>query len=131
MNRNLNEELEADLAALQAGAGLRRTDYTVNHDGSVTRRITSATGELERVEILTGPRWELFTARHALGYSQSQFASLLGVSKRTLENWEQGRSTPSGAAQTLIKISRNEPQAVRAAMRTGGNVIAGNFGRVA
>ena len=38
-------------------------------------------GWLERVEILTGPRWELFAARHALGYSQSQFASLLDVCK--------------------------------------------------
>ena len=116
MKRNLNDELAADLAALQSGATLRRTEYTPNDNGSVTRRITSTSGAIESTEILTGARWELFAARHALGYSQSQFATLLGVSKRTLENWEQGRSTPSGAAQTLIKIARNEPQAVRAAL---------------
>ncbi len=116
MKRNLNNELEADLAALQAGAGLRRTEFTPNGDGSVTRHITGASGAIESTEILTGARWELFAARQALGYSQSQFAAMLGVSKRTLENWEQGRSSPSGAAQTLIKIARNESQAVRAAL---------------
>ena len=116
MKRNLNNELEADLAALQAGEGLRRTEFIPNGDGSVTRRTINAMGKLESTEILTGARWELFAARQALGYSQSQFAAMLGVSKRTLENWEQGRSSPSGAAQTLIKIARNEPQAVRAAL---------------
>jgi len=116
MKRNLNDELEADLVALQAGAGLRRADYTPNADGSVTKHTISATGKLESTEVLTGARWELFAARQALGFSQSQFATMLGVSKRTLENWEQGRSSPSGAARTLIKISRNEPQAVRAAL---------------
>ena len=116
MKRNLNNELEADLAALQAGAGLRRTEFIPNSDGTVTKRTTSATGELESAVVLTGARWELFAARQALGYSQSQFAAMLGVSKRTLENWEQGRSTPSGAAQTLIKVARNAPQAVRAAL---------------
>ena len=116
MKRNLNDELAADLAALQSGATLRRTEYTPNENGSVTRRITSTSGAIESTEILTGALWELFAARHALGYSQSQFATLLGVSKRTLENWEQGRSMPSGAALTLIKIARNEPPPVRAAM---------------
>jgi putative transcriptional regulator len=46
--------------------------------------------------------------------SQSQFASLLGVSVRTLQGWEQGRKQPSGAAHTLLTIARTNPKALLA-----------------
>ena len=52
-------------------------------------------------------------ARAKVGMSQSEFAQLLGVSMRTLQNWEQGRSTPSGAARTLIKVALHSPQTLR------------------
>ena len=35
---------------------------------------------------------------------------LLGVSKRTLEQWEQGRREPSGAAKQLLKIAERHPE---------------------
>lgn len=53
-------------------------------------------------------------AREAMGLSQSQFASLLGVSVRTLQGWEQGRKQPSGAARTLLAIASTNPKAVLA-----------------
>ena len=43
------------------------------------------------------------------GLSQAQFAAVLGVSKRTLEQWEQGRRKPSGAAKTLLRIAESHP----------------------
>jgi putative transcriptional regulator len=44
------------------------------------------------------------------GLSQAQFAAALGVSKRTLEQWEQGRRKPSGAAKTLLLIAERHPE---------------------
>ncbi len=54
--------------------------------------------------------------REQFGLSQSQMAAFLNVSKRTLENWEQGRRTPTGPAQTLLRIMELEPGAVRRAL---------------
>ena len=46
----------------------------------------------------------------AVGLSQSEFARLLGVSLRTLQDWEQGRRVPSGAARTLLLIVYRNPR---------------------
>jgi putative transcriptional regulator len=44
--------------------------------------------------------------------SQARFAELLGVSVRTLQDWEQGRRAPSGAARTLLMIADTDPKAL-------------------
>ena len=53
-------------------------------------------------------------ARMRTGLSQSQFATLMGVSVRTLQGWEQGRKQPSGAARTLLAIACTNPKALLA-----------------
>lgn len=55
-------------------------------------------------------------ARAKVGMSQSEFATLLGVSVRTLQDWEQGRRAPSGAAKTLLRIAAQNPEIVRMAV---------------
>ena len=50
--------------------------------------------------------------REKTGLSQSRFAALLGVSVRTLQDWEQGRRAPSGAARTLLLIAAKNPKAI-------------------
>ena len=50
--------------------------------------------------------------REKTGLSQSRFAALLGVSVRTLQDREQGRRTPSGAARTLLLIAHKNPLAL-------------------
>ena len=52
-------------------------------------------------------------ARHRLGLPQGQFAKLLGVSKRTLQDWEQGRRNPSGAAQSLLTLALKRPDVLQ------------------
>ncbi|WP_157639551.1 helix-turn-helix domain-containing protein, partial [Lamprocystis purpurea] len=56
---------------------------------------------------------DVVQARQGTGLSQSEFASALNISKRTLQEWEQGRRVPSGAAQALIRIARKHPEVVR------------------
>ncbi len=51
-------------------------------------------------------------ARARMALSQSQFAKLLGVSVRTLQEWEQGRKKPTGAAQTLLRVAVQTPEAL-------------------
>ena len=50
--------------------------------------------------------------REKTGLSQARFAALLGVSVRTLQDWEQGRRAPSGAARTLLMIAARNPKAL-------------------
>ncbi|MCS3468161.1 putative transcriptional regulator [Pseudomonas sp. JUb42] len=52
-------------------------------------------------------------ARAKVGISQTAFALLLGVSLRTLQDWEQGRRQPTGAAQTLLRVASQHPEALR------------------
>ncbi|MCD6707074.1 MAG: helix-turn-helix domain-containing protein [Thiobacillus sp.] len=51
-------------------------------------------------------------ARSRLGMSQAELASLMGVSTRTLQDWEQGRRKPTGAAQTLLRVAIAHPEAL-------------------
>lgn len=55
---------------------------------------------------------DIATIREKTGLSQTRFAQLLGVSVRTLQDWEQGRRAPSGAARTLLMVAAKNPQAL-------------------
>jgi putative transcriptional regulator len=63
--------------------------------------------------ITAAPRSPIVRARLKSGLTQAQFAALLGVSKRTLEQWEQGRRAPSGAAKTLLRVAELHPEVLR------------------
>ena len=56
-------------------------------------------------------------ARAKTGLSQQDFASLLGVSARTLQDWEQGRREPTGAAKTLLRVAASHPKILLALPR--------------
>ncbi len=54
--------------------------------------------------------------RRKLGISQSEFASIIGVSIDTLQNWEQGRRKPEGPALALLKVAEKSPDAIMNAL---------------
>lgn len=51
-------------------------------------------------------------ARERMGLSQSAFAALIGVSRRTLQEWEQGRRSPTGPARALLRVAERHPEAL-------------------
>ncbi len=55
--------------------------------------------------------------RNRLHLSQSQFSLMIGVSKATLQNWEQGRREPDGPAKALLRIVEKRPEAVLEALQ--------------
>jgi putative transcriptional regulator len=55
---------------------------------------------------------DIAAVREKTGLSQARFAQLLGVSVRTLQDWEQGRRAPSGAARTLLIVADKNPRAL-------------------
>lgn len=84
--RDIGAELLESVRDMNSGRAARRTDV---HLPAVT------------------------VARNRTGLSQQEFARVLGVSKRTLQEWEQGRREPSGAARTLIRIAERHPEMLR------------------
>lgn len=70
------------------------------------REIKAGGGKRTKVEAKS----HIIRVRLKSGLSQAQFAAALGVSKRTLEQWEQGRRKPSGAARQLLKIADRHPE---------------------
>ncbi len=56
--------------------------------------------------------------RAGLGMTQVEFAALLGVSVRTLQDWEIGRRQPDGPAKSLLKVAAYSPRTVLAALRS-------------
>ncbi len=84
--RNLGAELLASVRQMKAGKA-----------GDVHRVPVSAIAE----------------ARARTGLSRQKFAELLGVSPRTLQEWEQGRRHPSGAARSLLTIAARRPEVLR------------------
>ena len=92
-----NKELEAFEASGDMGASLLKS----------VRQMVAGKGR-----VVLSP---VISARKKSGLSQAEFAKLLGVSVRTLQEWEQGRRQPSGAAKTLISIAERRPDVLKEA----------------
>lgn len=100
---------EAQLLARDAGRDL---------DGELLESIRELqAGKVGRVSVVTRDgrviESPVARARVISQLSQVQFATLLGVSKRTPQEWEQGRREPSGAAKTLLRVAELHPEVLR------------------
>lgn len=107
------ERYLGELDTGKAPVWARKTEFIPQQDGSMRRLITRRDGTVEKDEFIPAERWALTAARAHTGLSQAEFAKLLGVSKRTLQEWEQGRKEPSGAARVLLKIAIKHPDVFR------------------
>lgn len=92
---------------------VRKTNFIPQADGSMRRLVTRKDGTVEKDEIIPADRALVAEARAKTGLSQEKFATLLGISPRTLRDWEQGRRSPSGAAKTLLRIASKHPEVLR------------------
>src|SRR5436190_3750019 len=74
-------------------------------------------GEMEpsRIFEVAPPDVKSIRAKNKL--SQQQFAAMLGISVKTLRNWEQGRRTPEGPARVLLMVAAKHPEAIWDALR--------------
>jgi putative transcriptional regulator len=77
--------------------------------------IISGTANPARISSFAEP--EVKAVRAKTGLTQEKFAMMVGVSKRTLENWEQGRRHPTGPARALLKILDADPVAAMKALQ--------------
>ncbi len=69
-------------------------------------------GEMKPSRVFVVERPDVKRIRAKFGISQSEFASMLGISVRTLENWEQKRRAPKGPARVLLQIAESHPDVV-------------------
>ena len=68
-------------------------------------------GELKPARVFRiNPRADIVRVRGKLGLSQLKFAAILGISADTLQDWEQGRRSPTGPAKVLLKIAAKHPE---------------------
>ncbi|MGH8369625.1 MAG: helix-turn-helix domain-containing protein [Gammaproteobacteria bacterium] len=72
------------------------------------RAIKSGKGKKRNVKMPD----DVSAIRERMGLSQSAFAALLGVSLRTLQDWEQGRRKPTGPAYALLRVATRHPEAL-------------------
>ena len=79
---------------------------SVREGGSILRGEKSPT----RTFSMEKPDVQQIRANYHL--SQSEFATLLGISRATLQNWEQGRRIPQGPARVLLQVASKHPDAV-------------------
>lgn len=111
--RDINAEILEAARDMRRGNWARKTEFIPQRDGSMRRIITRRDGTVEKDHIIPAADTSVRAARAATGLSQAQFASLLGVSVRTLQEWEQGRKSPSGAAATLLRIAGKRPDVLK------------------
>jgi putative transcriptional regulator len=92
-----------------------------NHDFEELLESVRQAGKIKRGEMQASRRFvldepDVAVIRQKYEMSQESFASLMGISVSTLQNWEQGRRKPHGPARVLLTIADRQPEAILAAL---------------
>ncbi len=69
-------------------------------------------GEMQASHAFQMDKLDIKGIREKYHLSQNQFATMLGISVRTLHNWEQGRRVPVGPARVLLEVAATHPEAL-------------------
>jgi putative transcriptional regulator len=87
-------------------------------EASVQEMVGILRGQVQasRVTVVDSP--DVKRIRDGYHLSQGEFAAMLGISVKTLRNWEQGRRSPEGPARVLLRVAARHPQAVWDVVRT-------------
>ena len=88
----------------------RVTQLVPNGKGGYVRRLINP--ETYRKAQAADQAASVTAARAKLGLSQREMATLMGISPRTLQNWEQGQREPDQAAKMLLRVAVRHPQTV-------------------
>lgn len=117
MNSKKIKELKAAADGLLTGTITPARVYTLEPDGQggFVRKDIDPEEHRQRQAAAAAETNETKAARARLNLSQKDFARLLGISIDTLQNWEQGRRQPRGAAKVLLRLATKDPAAVLAA----------------
>lgn len=73
-------------------------------------------GELPPGRVTEFPDPDVAKLRRDMELTQEQLAALLGISTRTVQDWEQGRRSPRGPARALLRVAEHSPRTVLDAM---------------
>lgn len=79
---------------------------SVKEGGAILR------GDKEASRVFHLDPLDIKSIRERFNLTQAQFAAMLGISARTLSNWEQGRRVPEGPAMVLLRVADKHPEAV-------------------
>ena len=115
--RDLNAELLQALDEMKRSKWARKTEFFPQPDGSIRRVITRRDGTVEKDHIIPAEKSLVAAARAATRLSQAAFAKLLGVSVRTLQEWEQGRRKPDATTRAYLAVIARNRKAVLDALR--------------
>jgi putative transcriptional regulator len=94
-----------------------RNDLFAELVASVKEGSAILRGEKEAARTFQMDRLDIKRIRAGYNLTQAQFAAMLGISVRTLRNWEQGRRVPEGPAMVLLRVADKHPEAVLDAVR--------------
>lgn len=85
---------------------------------SLEEAVAIARGSVDPARVTLCPSPNVKAIRQKTGLSQSAFARLLRINLKTLQNWEQGRRHPTGAAAALLLVFEREPEAALRALHS-------------
>ena len=96
-------------------SGMKQKDFerlvtSIKQAGAIRR------GRLKPSRVTEFRAEDVRAIRLKLAKSQAEFASMIGISLATLQNWEQGRRHPEGPARALLRVAAKNPQAVAEAL---------------